>query len=261
MGERLAGAALEASLPVVMLFGRAVFFTVIVACFFGTVVSFGFLSTLGSDATVSSFGAVEPEATRFLPGDSSKGEPFRISPSLDSSPFSAAGLVTGESSAFAFAFAVASNFAARLFLISANDDDGGDKVGTRSRAGLSTLLVGDTAADLLIGLPNPSTFGLSEELETSLAILNPHSCCGPPPGTTPGEETRSTATKLARTFDTGRSNAAPFVPMGERPREGGEVEVVAVVVLLLLPLFSNLASRFRTLFEPPPDILDLFLCI
>jgi hypothetical protein len=64
----------------------------------------------------------------------------------------------------------------------------------------------------------------------------------------------STETKLERTFERGRSplEAGDRWPL-ERPRSG-EVESEVVVVVLLL-LFSNMASRLRTwLLERFPDM-------
>lgn len=51
---------------------------------------------------------------------------------------------------------------------------------------------------------------------------------------------RSTATKLARTLDSGRAADEWSDPAGERPRDGGDVD------MLLTLLFSNFARRPRT---------------
>jgi hypothetical protein len=99
----------------------------------------------------------------------------------------------------------------------------------------SRLLVSRSWAVFDAAVPSSCALSMSAIAPTSLAFLSPH--CR----TCPASAGRSTATKLALTLLTGRLEREASEPTGDRPRLGGDVDVVRSLVL-----FSNIARRFRT---------------
>lgn len=169
-------------------------------------------------------------------GDCSNDEPFRIFPSSGVSPspsFAAFAVPPPSAPALSvlFPWAPIANPSPSLAVLLV----GGDEVTLLSNNPLSPLPIEDPVNVLSSGLPASSAetpvLNLPGLSSAPFTFLNP--IIGPPC------PLRSTATKLARTFERGRPDPECSDPMGERPREGGDVA-------LLLLLFSNLASRPRT---------------
>lgn len=164
-------------------------------------------------------------------GDFSNDDPFRIVPSSGVSV--SVNLPTGGASASIAGFwvSVASASPVRADILV-----GGDEVKFLSKRLLSPLPIEEPVNVLSSGLPTSSAetpvLNLPGLSSAPFTFLNP--------SIGPDCPLRSTATKLARTLERGRPDPDCSDPAGDRPREGGEVAE------LLLLLFSNLASRLRT---------------
>lgn len=163
---------------------------------------------------------------------SSKGDPFRIAPrpALDLPSTAAAVLSTSTFDTIGSEIFRGETTPSRLFCCCCC-------WGVPHFLG-EVLSTGVRVVFLSIGLPISSVTlrgGAPKDSPASPTLLRPS--IGEPE--VPGM-LRSTATKLARTLDSGLPAAEWSDPAGERPRDGGEVD------MLLTLLFSNFAKRPRT---------------